>query len=271
VLLIAEAAAGAIAGITAVVLMVSLPGWLLMHEQSLTGPPLLAMVMLTIGAMVHAPRFSLWYGMLAAVAGLFVATEGIGLPLAAVAWATIQRARETHRALRVTVAMAPTLVVLLFTRWWGNAWPHAITWSWHGGVDRGLRAAGQILGAQLAPAVINPALRFLVIADLSLVIVAVIATGWWRVGRPSDGGSVLHRLYAVGGLVVGALAIGLAGRTLAIAGMPDLDLAGMMPLVVPTLLVLVVSIAGLWNQWPRWGKLLAVVLIAGWWQAAVRS
>ena len=84
-LLIADAAAGALAGPIAVVLMVCLPGFIPLHRSSLTGPPLLTITLLMLAAMVHAPRFSLAYGTLGATGGLFVATEGIGLPLAAAA------------------------------------------------------------------------------------------------------------------------------------------------------------------------------------------
>lgn len=269
-LLIADAAVGAVAGVLAVVLMVSIPGWLSLHAQSLTGPPLLAMTLLMVGAMVHAPRFSLWYGTLAAVAGLFVATEGAGLPLAAAAWAFIQRARESGRWQRVLIAIVPAGVVLLLMRMMGGAWPHDVTFAWRGGLDRGLRAAGTIIGNQMAPRVDNAALRFLVIADLALIILAVIVVGWRRVGREGEGGSIRHRIYPVAGLVVLALVTGLALRTLFVVNMPEPDLAAVMPIAVMTLLVLVVSIVGLWPRWPTWGKAIAAVLVTGWWQAAIR-
>jgi hypothetical protein len=269
-LLIADAAAGPIAGALAVLLMVCLPGWLPLHRDSLNGPPLLTLVLLMFGAMIHAPRFSLAYGSLGATGGFFVATEGIGLPLAAAAWALLQRASGNGRWQRVALSLAPVVPVLFLARMLGGAWPHPVVLGWRGGLDRALRASGTIIGNQMAPAITQEALRFLVIADLALIIVALIVVGWRRIGRTAQENSVRHSVYPVAGLLAAGLLVGLAGRTLIVHDMPELDLAAVMPLVVLTLIVLVVSIAGLWDRWPRWGKAVTVVLIGGWLQAAVR-
>jgi hypothetical protein len=270
-LLIADAAAGDIAGALAVVVLVSLPGFMPLHRDSLTGPPLLAITLLMFGAMVHAPRFSLAYGTLGATGGLFVATEGIGLPLAAAAWALVQRARENGRWQRVILALVPTVVVLVLAHLLGGAWPHHVIYEWRGGLDRGLRAAGTIIGDQMAPTITHAALRFLVIADLALIIVAVIVVGWRRVGRAAPEESVLRTVYPVAGLLAAALSIGLAGRTLLVRDAPEPDLAAVMPLVALTALILVISVAGLWSRLPRWGQAVTVVLVLGWLQAAVRG
>jgi 4-amino-4-deoxy-L-arabinose transferase-like glycosyltransferase len=269
ILLIADAAAGAVAGAIAVLLMVCLPGFVALHLDSLTGPPLLAVTLLMAGTMMHAPRFSLAYGTLGAVGGLFVATEGIGLPLAAAAWALVQRARGAWQ--RMALALAPTAIFLLLAHLLGGAWPHGVVYQWRGGLDRSLRAAGTIIGNQMSPTISNPALRFLVIADLALVILAVIVVGWRRIGRPADESASVRRVYPVTGLLSIALVIGLAGRTLLVQGAPEPGLPAVMPLAVLTVLVLVVSIAGLWHRWPRWGKAVALVLLLGWLQAAVRA
>ncbi|MGH7594587.1 MAG: hypothetical protein ACRELE_12160 [Gemmatimonadales bacterium] len=269
VLLIADAGAGAVAGVMAVVLLVCLPGFVPLHRDSLTGPPLLTITLLMFGAMVHAPRFSLEYGTLGATGGLFVAPEGIGLPLAAAAWALLQRARGRWQ--RAALALVPTAVLLVLAHLLGGAWPHGVVYQWRGGLDRGLRAAGTIVGNQMAPTISNPALRFLVIADLALVILAVIVVGWRRVGRAAAPDAAVRRMFPVAGLLVVALAIGLTGRTVLVQGASEPDLAAVMPLVAVTTLILVVSIAGLWGKWPRWGKAVALVLVAGWLQAAVRG
>jgi hypothetical protein len=268
-LLIADAAAGAVAGAFAVLLMVCLPGFIPMHLASLTGPPLLAITLLMVGAMVHAPRFSLAYGTLGAIAGLFVATEGIGLPLAAAAWPLLQRV--SGRWQRVVLALAPTAIILLLAHLLGGAWPNGVVYHWRGGLDRGLRAAGTIIGNQMAPTISNPALRFLAIADLALLIVAVIVVGWRHIGQPADETAPVRRVYPVAGLLALALVIGLAGRTLLVQGSSEPDLPAVMPLVTLTVLVLTVSITGFWRRWPRWGKALGVVLVLGWLQAAVRA
>lgn len=270
-LLIADAAAGAVAGGLATAVLVALPGFLSLHRESLNGPPLLAITLLMLAAMVHAPRFSLAYGTLGATGGLFVAAEGVGLPLAAVAWAILQRGHESGHWRRVALALVPTVVVLLLAHLFGGAWPHHLVFEWRGGLDRGLQAAGTIVGDQMVPTITNAALRFLVIADLALIIVAVIVVGWRRVGRVDGESSVLRSVYPAAGSLTAALAIGLVGRTLLVHDAPEPDFAAVMPLVVLTALVLVVSAAGLWTRMPRWGKAVTVVLFIGWLQAAVRG
>lgn len=251
--------------------LVALPGFVPVHHDSLTGPPLLTITLLMLAAMIHAPRFSIAYGTLGAVGGLLIATDGVGLPLAAGAWAVLQRVRETGGKRRVALALAPTVLVLLLVHFVGGAWPRQIVFEWRGGLDSGLRAAGTIIGNQMAPAITSTTLRFLVIADLALVIVAVVVVGWRRVGRAAVEGSAVRAVYPAAGLLVAALAIGLAGRTLLVRGTEEPDLAAVFPLVALTTLVLVISIAGLWTRLPRWGKVLTVILLAGWLQAAVRG
>jgi hypothetical protein len=270
-LLIADAAGGAMAGALAAAMLVALPGFMPLHRDSLTGPPLLALVLLMFAAMVHAPRFSLAYGTLGATGGLFIATEGIGLPLAAAAWALVQRARENGRWQRVALALVPTAIVLLLAHLLGGAWPHDVVYQWRGGLDRALRAAGTIIGNQMTPTITHAALRFLVIADLALIVVAVIVVGWRRVGRAAPEESVLRAVYPVAGLLAAALMIGLAGRTLLVRDAPDPDLAAVMPLIALTIVILVVSTAGLWRRMPRWGQAITVLLMIGWLQAAVRG
>jgi hypothetical protein len=160
---------------------------------------------------------------------------------------------------------------LLLAHLFGGAWPHGVVYQWRGGIDRGLRAAGIIIGNQMAPTIANPALRFLVIADLALVILAVIVVGWRRIGQRADETASVRRVYPVAGLLALALVTGLAGRTLLVQGSSEPDLPAVMPLVVLTIVLLAISITALWRLWPRWGKALAIVLVLGWLQAAVRA
>ena len=100
----------------------------------------------------------------------------------------------------------------------------------------------------------------------------LLAEAWAaRAGCREAGSCNMRAVYPAAGLLVTALAIGLAGRTLLVRGAADPDLPAMMPLLALTMLVLVVSVAGLWPRLPRWGKALAAVLWLGWLQAAVRG
>jgi hypothetical protein len=268
-LLIADAAAGALAGPIAVVLMVCLPGFIPLHRSSLTGPPLLTITLLMLAAMVHAPRFSLAYGTLGATGGLFVATEGIGLPLAAAAWALLQRVRGRWQ--RVGLALAPTIIVLVLAHLFGGAWPHDVVYAWRGDLDRAWHAAATIVGDQMAPTITRPALWFVVVAGVVIVTLAVIVVAWRRVARPPAENTAARRVYPVAGLLVAALGIGLAGRALLVHGASEPDLVAVMPLVVLAVLALVVSVATLWASWPRWARAVAVLASLGWIQAAVRG
>ncbi len=252
-------------------MLVALPGFIPVHHDSLTGPPLLAIILLMLAAMIHAPRFSLAYGTFGAIGGLLIATDGVGLPLAAAAWALLQRARENGRWRRVALALTPTILVLVVAHLVGGAWPGHLVFEWRGGLDHGLRAAGTIIGNQMTPTITSSTLRFLVIADLALIVVAVLVVGWRRVGRAAAESAPVRAVYPAAGLLVGALAIGLAGRTLLVRGAGEPDVDAVLPLVALTALILAISIAGLWTRLPRWGKVLTAMLLAGWFQAAVRG
>jgi hypothetical protein len=270
-MLIADSAAGTVAGLIAGVALVALPGFLPLHRDSLTGPPLLAITLLMLATMTSAPRFSIAYGTLGAIGGFFVATEGIGLPLSAAAWALVHGPRENGRTLRFILALIPAVLVLLLAHVLGGAWPHGLVYEWRGGLDRGLRAAGMILGNQMAPLVDYPALRFLVIADLALIILGIVGVAWLRYGRTAPEMSIMRAIYPVAGLLTAGLVIGLGGQTLLVRGTWEPDLAAVMPIVALCTVVLVVSIAALWPRWPAWARIGCVVMVLGWLQASLRS
>lgn len=269
---IVDIAAGPLAGILAAIAVVVLPGFVPLHRASLIGPPLLTLALATLAVMVQAPRFSLAYGSLAAFAAVFVAPAGIGLPLAAVVWALLSGAKTSRYPVRRgALAALPLLVLLAVTRWTGEGWSGANTISWRGGLDRAFRAAGTIIGDQLAPGLRFPPLRWFVIADASLLLLAIVAAAWMLEARLRPAGTSLRRLYPAALIVMLAYFAGLAGRTLFVSGAAEPDLAAVFPLVVIGLLVISTSVGVLWRRWHRAGKLLAVILLLGWAQAAIRG
>ena len=272
VLLLVDGATDATAGVVAAAVVLFLPGFIPLHQSSLLGPPLLALTLLMLTVMVHAPRFSLAYGTLAAPVAAFVSPVAIGLPIAAAGWALTHRTRTSGTWRRAGLAMVPLLAAIVILRL--NAdnarWLGGSALRWRGGLDRVFQAAGVIVGDQLAPGSVNAALRFLVIADCAVILIAIVVMAWRRVGRSAPESSVMRWLHPAAGVLTLAYAAGLAVRTMLVRGSAEPDLAAVFPLVVVSVLVIVASVAALWPRWPRWGKVLTLILLVGWMQAAVR-
>lgn len=271
VLLLVDGLLGPLAGVLAAVVLTAMPGFLPLHVTSLAGPPLLATTLLLLAMMVHGPRFSLAYGTIAAVGAVFVAPAGLGLPIAAVLWAAMPHAGGNGRRHRVLLALAPLLVALLVARVTGDGWPDDQTFGWYGGLDHALQAAGTIIGDQLAPTIDVPAVRWFAIADLSLILLALVMVAWRRIAAPLPDGAPLRRWYGASAMLAAGLVFGLGVRRLVVTGTPEPDLAAVLPLAVLGALVSVVSFGALWPRWPRWGRAIALVLSLGWLQAAIRG
>ena len=271
VMSLAEAAAGATAGVIALIAVVLLPAFLPLHHSSLVGPPLLALTAFTLGAMLHAPRFSFAYGGAAACVALFVSPAGLGLPLAAGAWAYLHAQRRGRRRWRrVALALLPVLVGLIVMRWSGSdAWSGPVHISWRGGLDHALRAAGRVIGDQLAPGLPDGALRWFVIADGALIVLAVVAVAWRRTAAPMPPNALPRRFYEASAVLVAAYVVGLAARTMLIVGAPDPDAAAVLPIAVVGTLVVVVSCVRLWPHWSRLARVMSLVLGTFWLGAAI--
>jgi hypothetical protein len=270
-LLMVDLAVGPVAGVVAAICIASLPGFMPLHRTSLLGPPLISITLMMLAVMLHAPRFSLAYGSLAAIGSVFISPSGVGMPAAAVAWALSHRNRITGSIKRAVLAIVPLIVVIALSRVVGDEWPDQSTIHWRGGLDRGLQAAGAVVGDQLAPLLHNPAVRFFALADLTLLIVAVVAFAWRRVISKLPEDALIRRLFAAAGVLSLAYAVGLAMLTLVIAETRAPDLVAMLPLVVVSVVIIVTSMGALWPRWNRLGKVAAVLLILGWLQAALRA
>jgi hypothetical protein len=270
-LLIANATAGAIAGVLAAMVLVLLPGFLSLHLESLVGPPLLALTLFMLAVMINAPRFSLAYGTLAATAAAFVSPQAIGLPVGAAVWAFVQRAQPTSMRRRAGLALLPLVAAVVLLRFNADRWLGGSALGWRGELDRVFRAAGTIIGNQLVPGVTHATVRFFGIADLALLAIAVVVVAWRRVARAVPDTALLRRLYPAAGVLALFYAIGLAIRTLLVRGAPVPDLVSVIPLAAVSVVVIMTSVVTLWPMWPRWGKALAFVMIAGWLQAAIRA
>lgn len=269
---VVERAVGALGGLAAAMVVIALPGFLPLHHDSLSGPPLAALAVGMLGVMLHAPRFSVAYGTLAATAAVFVDPAGLGLPIAAVAWAiVVRRHGGNHTWPRVGFAVLPLVVAIAAARWLGDAWAGGGPLGWRGRLDEGLQAGGTIVGDQLAPTLAPGAVRWFAIADVSLVLLAVLVVAWRREAGGGHPGTGVRRLLLASAVMVGALATGLSLRWLLMPATSRPGLTGVFPLVAVLAIASVTAVAALWPRWPRWGRALAVVLVVGWLQAAVRA
>ncbi len=267
-----DAAAGMTAAVVAALMVFALPGFLELHHDSLTGPPLTAITLMMLALMLHAPRWSIAYGALAAIAAVHVAPSAAGLPIAAIGWAAVVRGREGNGiGPRIALATLPLGLSMIAALRLGHAWLDAGVPGWRGGFDRGLQSAGSVLGDQLAPSLQTPALRWFAVADLTLICVAVMVTAWRRPAGDATPDAVTRRFLGAAWVLAVAIALGLAGLWLLMPATPPPRLETVFPLAVVGALALVVSTAVLWSRWPRWGKAAAVLIALGWFQAAIRG
>jgi len=266
-----DAAAGTIAGIVAAAVVLLLPGFLPLHRTSLTGPPLTAVTLMMIAVMLHAPRFSVAYGMLAATAAVFIDPAGAGLVFAAVAWAwLVEGARRGDRLARIGLAALPLLLASVLTLKVGSAWPMTLEFGWHGDLDEGLHAAGIVFGDQLAPT-LSAAVRWFAVADLTLLLIALGVVTWRRIGASPRAETASRRLLPALLVTALGLSVGLIATWLALPRTPLPTLEDLFPLLGILVVATVASIALLWPKWPRWGKVAVLILVIGWAQAALRS
>ncbi len=268
-LLAVDAAAGPLAGVIAAALLVLSPGFLALHRASLQGPPLLTITLVMLLVMVQAPRFSLAYGTLGAVGGVFVAMEGIGLPLAAAAWALLQPARENGRLQRVILSLLPTTVVLWLAHLLGGAWPHGISYGWRTDLDRALATSTAIVDNQVAPIRAHPGVHIFVATALVTLLVVGAIVGWRRSLATASANARIRATYPVATLLCVALIVGLLGRAVLVQRATEPDLAAMMPVTAMLLLLATVTVATLWKSWPRWGQIAIGLIGVGWGIAAL--
>ncbi len=266
VLSLLEAGAGRLAGVVGALAVVLLPAFVDVHRESVRGPPLLALMLFMIAVMVHAPRFSFAYGGLAAVMAVFISPAAIGLPVAAAIWTVIHAQRRGRRRWRrMGLALAPLAVAFAVLPWVGtDAWPPGVSLGWRGHVDGALGAIGRVLGDHLAPGVRVGGLRWLIVADMTLIVLALLAVTWRRVVRPMPTVRTARQLFEALGITTACHAAGMIARSLLVRGAPNPALAEVFPLVVILTVMVVLGMSLSWPGWSRAGKLLSLALALGW-------
>lgn len=268
VLVIVDLVSGPLLGVLAALIVLLLPDFLPLHRMSLLGPPLLTTIIAMLAVMLAAPRFSLAYGAVAAVGAVWVAPDGLGLIAAAVGWALLQSPNGNGRAQRAWLALLPTAVALLLTPLVGSVWSAPFQFGVSNRVDDVLGALGGILGRQLVPAIHSPTLRWFVVADSTLIILAVVVIGWRR-ALAAGGPERPRRFFPAVALLMGCGAAGMMAHAMLVADAPLPGVVEALALAVLATLAVAVSISVLWPRWPWWGKGIASLLLVGWMGAAL--
>jgi hypothetical protein len=267
-LVIVDVVGGPVVAVLAACSVLLLPDFLPLHRSSLLGPPLLTIAMVMLAVMLAAPRFSIAYGAVAAVGAIWVSPAAIGLLLAAVAWALWQPPNGRGRAQRAWLALLPLALALPAAAAFGSAWPQPIAFDTRGDVDRVIGAIGGVLSAQQVPAIEAGALRWFVVADTTLVFLALLVLGWRRAIATSTPDRP-RRFYPAVAILAASFTVGLLGHSVAVVGAPLPGVEVALPLAVLATLAVAVSVSLLWPSWRWWGKGIALALLAGWMAAAV--
>jgi hypothetical protein len=266
-LVIVDVVGGPVVAVLTAIALLLLPDFLPLHRTSLFGPPLLTLSVIMLAVMLAAPRFSLAYGTVAAVAVVWVSPAGLGMVVAAVGWALWQPPNGRGRAPRAWLALLPSALAVVIGRAKGSIWPTPLELGWRGGLDQVLAAIGRELSAQLVPAIENGALRWFMVADTTLVLLALVVLGWQQSAAAASPARP-RRFFPAAAILTGSLVVGLVTRSMLVRGAPLPDVETVLPLAVLLTLVVAVSASLLWPRWRWWGKGIAVLLLLGWMGAA---
>ncbi len=267
-LVMVDVVGGPVVGVLAAFAVLILPDFIPLHRTSLLGPPLVATTVTMLAVMLAAPRFSLAYGAIAAFGAVFVSPAGVGLVLAAFLWSWMQPPNGRGRLWRAGLALFPLLVAVAVGLFVQSAWPAEIMLERHAGLDAVLRATGAVLGEQLVPTITLPVLRWLMVADTTLILLALVVMGW-QAARLRVRQERLLRFYPAVGVLAASYLVGMFVHSMVVAGAPLPGTSAVLPIATLATITVAVSVGALWRDWRSYGKGIAVVLLGGWMMAAL--
>ena len=255
--------AGTGAGVVAALLVMVTPAVVQVHESVLSEPLFIALLVLTVTAMVRAPDRPLVSGALAGVASI-VRYAGLSLVGGVVLWQLARTATLRVRLTRAALAALPAIVLqgVWVLRTVHGAGPSAIRQiSIYGEITSTLREGWSTTSAWLVPGM-SELWGIFVAAGVAILIVVAI----WE-ARPLRE----RQTAAMAALLLAACYLGLvlASRLIADPGIP-LDDRLMAPLFVLLEIAMILIVAPAWRRWPMAARALMAVLVALWWGAALR-
>ncbi len=170
----------------------------------------------------------------------------------------------------MALALAPLVVAIAVLPWVGTeAWPSGVSLGWRGHIDGALGAIGRVLGDHLAPGVSAGGLRWLIVADMTLIVLALLGITWRRTIRPMPTTRTARQLFEALGITAACHAAGMMAKSLLVRGAPDPVVAEVFPLVVILTVMVVLGLSLSWSGWSRAGKLLSLALALGWASASL--
>ncbi|MDB4912120.1 MAG: hypothetical protein JWO39_2943 [Gemmatimonadetes bacterium] len=256
-------AAGVGTGIVVGLLVMVTPAVVQVHESVLSEPLFIALLVLTLAAMVRAPNRPFVSGLLAGLASL-VRYAGVSLVGGVVLWQLARAGTLRERLLRAITAALPAIVLqgVWVLRTVHSAGPSAIRHiSLYGEITSTLREGWRTTSAWLVPGM-GELWGIFVAAGVAVLLVVAI----WE-SRPLR----MRQAPAMAALLLAACYLGLvlASRLIADPGIP-LDDRMMAPLLVLLEVAIVLIVAPAWRRWPIQARVLVAALVTLWWGAALR-
>jgi 4-amino-4-deoxy-L-arabinose transferase-like glycosyltransferase len=255
--------AGIGAGIIAGLLVLVTPAVVQVHESVLSEPLFIALLVLTLAAMMRAPERPWASGLLAGLASI-VRYAGVSLVGGVVLWQLARAGTVRQRIARAVVAAIPAIVILgaWVLRTVHSAGPSAIRKiSVYGELTSTLREGWRTTSAWLVPGM-GEVWGIVVAAGVAALLVVAV-----RDSRPLRA----QQKPAIAAVLLAACYLGLvlASRLIADPGIP-LDDRMMAPLLVLLEIAIVLVVAPAWRVWPAPARALVVLFVALWWGAALR-
>ncbi|MEP7064931.1 MAG: hypothetical protein ABI889_02750 [Gemmatimonadota bacterium] len=251
------------AGIIAGLLVMVTPVVVQVHENVLSEPLFIALLVLALATMLRVPARPLISGTLAGLASI-VRYAGLSVVAGVVLWQFLRAGTLRDRVVRAMTAAIPAIVLqaLWVFRTVHKAGPRSIREiSFYGELGPTLREGWGTVSAWFLPGMSEQWAT-----SLALAVAALLAFGIWKAlprrweQLPSLAPALLAVSYA---------ALLLVSRLVADLTIP-LDDRLMAPLFILLEVALVMIIAPAWRTWPNIVKVPVAMLVVLWWAAAIR-
>jgi len=256
-------AAGIVAGLVAGLLVMTTPAVVQVHENVLSEPLFIALLVLALMTMVSAREQPLVSGTLAALASM-VRYAGLAVVGGVVLWQFLRAGTLRERIGRAAAAALPAILLqgAWVTRTVHKAGSSSIRdLSWYGELGPTLREGWHTIAAWLVPDMSQLWSSFAAICVVILLLAVL-----WR-ARPLRAEQAVA--LAAGVLAACYLALLLVSRLVADLTIP-LDYRLMSPLFLLLEVAMVLIVAHAWRTWPASARVLTIVLGALWWSASLR-
>jgi hypothetical protein len=255
--------AGIVAALVAGLLVMTTPAIVQVHENVLSEPLFVALLVLALVTMVRARERPLVSGTLAALASI-VRYAGLSVVGGAVLWQFARAGTLRQRIARSATAALPAMVLqgAWETRTLHKAGPSSIReLSWYGELGPTLREGWHTISAWLVPGMSQLWSGFAALCVVLLLLALI-----WRIRpRAAEQTAAL----AAGLLAACYVALLLVSRLVADLTIP-LDYRLMAPLFLLLEVAVVLIVAPAFRTWPTPARVLAVVLGVLWWGSALR-